>query len=152
MKSLVSAFLKARPNEHLGVFCLYSLVTLFFFKDIIFEELWFSGDFFRQNFPNRVFADSQLKSGSFPLWNPHIFSGMPFFADIQTAVLYPFNLILSLFFTGKNILSNSCLYPWAVNCCNLCGDYFNIRFKSSSMDYRYFCSIYVSYWNHCRSF
>lgn len=45
-----------------------------------------------------------LTNGEFPFWNPYSFSGMPFFAHIEIAVLYPFNLLLSLFMKD-NILS-----------------------------------------------
>jgi hypothetical protein len=38
-----------------------------------------------------------MKEGLFPLWNPYASSGMPFFADIQAAVLYPPNLFLTIF-------------------------------------------------------
>ena len=37
-----------------------------------------------------------IKSGHLPLWNPHQFSGMPFWADPQTALLYPLNLLVIL--------------------------------------------------------
>jgi hypothetical protein len=42
--------------------------------------------------------------GQFPLWNPYTFNGMPFFADIQTSVLYLPSLAL-VFFVTSNALS-----------------------------------------------
>jgi hypothetical protein len=45
--------------------------------------------------PPRFFWVESLKNGDFPLWNPYQFSGHPFFANPQHAVLYPLN---SLFF------------------------------------------------------
>jgi hypothetical protein len=41
--------------------------------------------------PWRDFGFSQLRHGNFPLWNPHIFSGAPFFGGAQTGLLYPLN-------------------------------------------------------------
>ncbi len=41
----------------------------------------------------RRFAASQILQGNFPLWNPHVFSGLPFFGDFQSAMLYPPNVI-----------------------------------------------------------
>ncbi len=53
-------------------------------------------DFVEQYFPYRVFAAATLRRGEFPFWNPYVFCGMPFFADVQAAVLYPFNALLTL--------------------------------------------------------
>lgn len=41
----------------------------------------------------REFAFGELERGRLPLWNPHIFSGMPALGDIQLGLCYPFNLI-----------------------------------------------------------
>jgi hypothetical protein len=57
--------------------------------------LW--NDFIEQNFPYRLFAARSLNDGVFPFWNPYVFSGMPFFADVQAAVLYPLNALLTFF-------------------------------------------------------
>ncbi len=43
--------------------------------------------------PWRNFAKNELLSGHFPLWNPYNGNGSPFFANPQTAVLYPLNVI-----------------------------------------------------------
>ncbi|HEY1685006.1 MAG TPA: hypothetical protein VGG19_09600 [Tepidisphaeraceae bacterium] len=37
----------------------------------------------------RNFAFSQWKAGHFPWWNPHVFCGIPFFAQIQSCLFYP---------------------------------------------------------------
>jgi hypothetical protein len=46
-------------------------------------------------YPWQVFMSRQLRSGSFPLWNPYSFGGAPFFANGQNGVLYPPRLLLS---------------------------------------------------------
>lgn len=43
--------------------------------------------------PWRDFGFSELRKGNLALWNPHVFSGIPFFAGFQSALLYPPNLI-----------------------------------------------------------
>lgn len=48
-----------------------------------------------QTYPWRLTAISDLKSGSFPLWNPYSFSGQPLTANIQSA---PFQISNLLFF------------------------------------------------------
>ncbi len=50
-------------------------------------------DLVLQNMQFRSFIRTQLAQGEFPLWNPHQFSGIPFFAAGQHAVLYPFSAI-----------------------------------------------------------
>ncbi len=84
----------------------FAVITSVFFKDVIFRTHWLREDFFIQNFPNRFFATFELYNLSLPLWNPFVFSGMPFLADIQTGLLYPLNLILPLF-SDKGALSYS---------------------------------------------
>lgn len=46
---------------------------------------------------------TSLKNGIFPFWNPFTFVGTPFFAQIEIAVLYPFNLLLSLFVSNNSL-------------------------------------------------
>jgi hypothetical protein len=47
-------------------------------------------------FPPRYYFARTLASGEFPLWNPHVYSGYPQFADPQAATFYP----LALLFAG----------------------------------------------------
>ena len=44
-------------------------------------------------FPYLSFTIDSLRAGQFPLWNPGLFGGMPFFAANQAALLYPINLV-----------------------------------------------------------
>ena len=45
----------------------------------------------------REFGFGELAKGNLALWNPHIFSGAPFFGNTQSALLYPLNwLFLAL--------------------------------------------------------
>jgi hypothetical protein len=41
----------------------------------------------------RQFGFEELRAGHIPLWNPHVFSGVPFMGGFQSALLYPANLI-----------------------------------------------------------
>lgn len=45
--------------------------------------------------PMKQFFSDELRQGRFPLWNPHLGSGMPSLAGIQAAALYPINLLVS---------------------------------------------------------
>ena len=44
--------------------------------------------------PSAIHAADEIRSGHFPLWNPHTFGGAPFFANPQTAVLFPLTALL----------------------------------------------------------
>ncbi len=78
-------------------FILFSVLAAGFFLEILQNKHWLSEDFLAQNLPNRYYADKEIREGFVPLWNPHMFGGAPFQADIQTGVFYPLNLVLSLF-------------------------------------------------------
>ncbi|MBI4245894.1 MAG: hypothetical protein HY614_01770, partial [Candidatus Rokubacteria bacterium] len=39
--------------------------------------------------PWLIWSGSELGHGHFPLWNPHVFAGAPFFANPQSALLFP---------------------------------------------------------------
>ncbi len=53
------------------------------------------GDITGYYYPYMAVAVPQLQQGHIPLWNPQIFSGMPFMATLQPAVLYPLNILFS---------------------------------------------------------
>ena len=44
-------------------------------------------------YPYRVFAAEAVRDGRVPLWNPHIYFGAPFLANLQSAVFYPLHAI-----------------------------------------------------------
>lgn len=106
--ALALTFLKTRRNEPerqywrdilaVGGFAL--LVGCFFWRPI-FESGVFvpmgGGDLASFHYPMFVFASNSLHNGDFPIWNPYLFGGMPYAADIQSALFYPLNPIFMLF-------------------------------------------------------
>ena len=73
------------------------LSSLSFFYDIFRGRFLFTerdlGPYF---IPPRFFWMDCIKKCDFPLWNPYQFSGHPFFANPQHAILYPLNGLLFL--------------------------------------------------------
>lgn len=69
------------------------LVSVFFYREIFLNRVIYCCDNFLINIPSKVFLVEELGQGRFPLWNPYIFSGTPFFADINNALLYPLNAL-----------------------------------------------------------
>jgi len=89
--------------DHLA-WLLFVVLGAVFFWDVLFgsggARRYFWDDFVEFVYPTRYFAAHSLAGGVIPFWNPYVFSGMPFQADIQSAVLYPLNLALNLFAPG----------------------------------------------------
>jgi len=54
------------------------------------------GDLASFLWPTYTFAARSLRSGVVPLWNPYLYSGMPFAADNQSGLFYPVNLLVFL--------------------------------------------------------
>jgi hypothetical protein len=46
-----------------------------------------------QFLPWRAFGFGELAKGNLALWNPYVFGGAPFFGGMQSALLYPPNLL-----------------------------------------------------------
>jgi hypothetical protein len=84
-----------------GTIDFLAVLTLFFCSILFFYDLYHGRyllterDLGLYSIPPRFFLVESVKNGDFPLWNPYQFSGHPFFANPQNAVLYPLN---SLFF------------------------------------------------------
>ncbi len=82
---------RVRSADVLAVLTLF-FTSIFFFYDL-FEGRYLLterdlGPYF---IPPRFFWVESIKYGDFPLWNPYQFSGQPFFANPQNAILYPLN-------------------------------------------------------------
>lgn len=80
-------------KRFLPLIILITLWLIFFWKQIAGGHVWYCCDNLLINIPARVFQVQELKDGRFPLTNPYIFSGTPFFADINLSVLHPLNLL-----------------------------------------------------------
>ncbi len=77
-------------------------VTIAFFWPMVrpFGPRWYmaAGDFSRQFYPFRFFEAHEWWHGRIPLWNPDMFAGHPFQADVQTAVFYPLAMVNAILF------------------------------------------------------
>jgi hypothetical protein len=70
---------------------LFSLSSLFFYDLFDGRYLLTERDLGPYFIPPRFFWVESIKRGDFPLWNPYQFSGHPFFANPQNAILDPLN-------------------------------------------------------------
>ncbi len=76
----------------------FAFLAIFYFWDSLAPDLIIGGGdnlfFF---IPIRKLWIQIVQSFSFPLWNPHANMGMPLFATVQPAILYPFSWLYFLF-------------------------------------------------------
>jgi hypothetical protein len=85
------------------VAALMALAVGLLFRDVLLQKAYFWEDFIYQYYAFRDFAAVSLARGHLPLWNPYTFNGMPFQADIQTAVFYIPNMFLTLLVQGDRL-------------------------------------------------
>ncbi|MFQ5576533.1 MAG: hypothetical protein ACE5G8_06040, partial [Anaerolineae bacterium] len=84
-------------RDWLALVLLAALVLLFHWQLITpnpaDRQSYPPGDFSAQFWAFSTFEARELSAGRLPLWNPYTFAGAPFWADAQSAVLYPFSLL-----------------------------------------------------------
>jgi hypothetical protein len=89
---------KAKRPYHLDLLALglLALLNVAFFWQVLLDGATMpngGGDLASFLYPMYGFASQALHAGRLPLWNPYLFSGMPFAADIQSGLFYPINLL-----------------------------------------------------------
>src|SRR5436305_5336854 len=90
----------------------------------MFADLLFSGgtlvpghpasDLSLQYFAWRKFGFDELAKGNLALWNPHIFSGAPYFGGMQGAQLYPPNWLFLILPTAVAITWTVALHVYLI--------------------------------------
>lgn len=60
----------------------------------------------------RDFGFQELRAGHLALWNPHYYSGTPFFGGFQSALLYPLNVLFLVLPLGAAINWSIALHVW----------------------------------------
>lgn len=96
--------IKKRIDKWYYALIIFILTTLIFFGEHIFGKSHMWEDFAEYVYPVQTYAARESAGGNLPHWNPYIFAGMPFLADIQVGFFYPLNRVLTLFVTKDGIL------------------------------------------------
>lgn len=73
------------------------LLIVLFYKVIFLGEVFYYGDNFHLNIPLKSIFVSQIQAGKIPLWNPYLFIGIPYLADLNLGTFYPLNFLYFLF-------------------------------------------------------
>jgi len=92
-----------------AVALIFVCTTIIFFWPQLSGETFFWEDFVEYVYPTQTYAARAFAQGEVPVWNPYVFGGMPFLADLQVGFFYPMNRLLSLF-----VDSNGHLSHWAL--------------------------------------
>ncbi|MEW6095922.1 MAG: YfhO family protein [bacterium] len=79
------------------IFLFLSLIIIFFGQILFTQATYVFRDFYKTIYPTRYFVSQCVKEGCFPLWNPYLYFGYPFFASLQHGLLNPFSFFLYLF-------------------------------------------------------
>ncbi|HEY3111909.1 MAG TPA: hypothetical protein VGL23_24355, partial [Chloroflexota bacterium] len=79
--------------------------ALILFRDaLLAQRIYFQDDTVIYYLPLAQRIDAALLTGRLPLWTPHIFGGHPLFADSESAIFYPPNLLGWLLFDPTTAL------------------------------------------------
>ena len=84
------------PGEATAVLLLLVLPVLVYGVPALLGHPVLPGDDLTQNFPLRVLAGQQIRSGQLPLYNPYIWSGAPLLAGWNAGAAYPLTLLFAV--------------------------------------------------------
>ena len=79
---------------------------------LLSESILFDYDLVTYFYPLWELRSEALRSLTLPLWNPYVFAGVPFLANIQTAVFYPLHWPLSFLDAPKAVAISYVLHLW----------------------------------------
>src|SRR5665213_2467446 len=105
-----------------GLYVILALIA--FFPCLFLGQAYYSNDLIYQFAPFREFLKTQLLQGHFPLWNPYIFGGQPFFANPNSMMCYPLNYLtlflptaygISVFYFLHMVIAGSGMHAWLKN-------------------------------------
>ncbi len=86
-------------RDVLALGALGALTAGFFWRILWTPDAWMpagGGDLASFLYPLYHWTARTLQTGTIPLWNPYLYGGAPFVADVQTGVFYPVNLLVFL--------------------------------------------------------
>lgn len=107
-----------RKRHGLAALAMAAAAVGFFWQVIFVPGTWMpagGGDLVPFLYPNYHFAAQHLKQGIIPLWNPHLYSGIPFAADAQSGLFYPLNLLVFLLWpelTPRTLIGLAIIHFW----------------------------------------
>ncbi|MSQ14258.1 MAG: hypothetical protein EXR50_00115 [Dehalococcoidia bacterium] len=100
-------------NKDLLLLLFLGLIGLFLHPGLLFSRnVLIDYDLVTYFYPIWELRSEALRSLSLPLWDPYIFGGVPFIANIQTAVFYPLNWPLAFLDVPKAVALSYLIHLW----------------------------------------
>ena len=103
---------RSRRGDVVGVVLLIALPAIIFGVPALLGHAVLPGDDLGQNFPLRVLAGREIRSGQLPLYDPYIWSGAPLLAGWNAAVAYPFTWLFAIL-PGTSAWTVNLIATWA---------------------------------------
>jgi hypothetical protein len=100
-----------RPEGVVAV-ALLALALGYYYPLTFTDRILYDFDVWVFFYPLHQYGADALRAGRFPLWTPDIFLGSPFFANAQTALLYPLNLVFLLWPVPTAYTISLWLHTW----------------------------------------
>ena len=98
--------------DALAVLSLGGFIAFLFRHTLVGPGVLAGFDLVNYFYPLKTYAARRLAAGDIPLWNPDLFFGSPFLANIQNGVLYPPNLLFSWMSFPDALLANTIGHFW----------------------------------------
>jgi hypothetical protein len=83
-------------KDAVPVLLLVFIAVLYFAPVIFSHQTFIARDIYIFYNPKHFFAAENIKAGTIPLWNPYLACGVPFQANVQSCIFYPFSSIYYL--------------------------------------------------------
>ncbi|HAV15402.1 MAG TPA: hypothetical protein DCX25_03665 [Candidatus Pacebacteria bacterium] len=78
-------------------FILCIVLLIVYFPVFFSGKTWYFADNYALTVPQKLYAVDSIKRGVLPFWNPLVLSGLPFLADINNSMVYPWTVSFFLF-------------------------------------------------------
>jgi hypothetical protein len=82
--------------KHLQPYLLLLLITCIAYWPIAFHLFSLKNDALVYFLPYRYQVSETIQNGSFPWWNPYLYTGLPIHSDMQSGVWNPVVMLVSL--------------------------------------------------------
>ncbi len=113
LRTYVSAVTeRSRRADLVAVAILVAAPLLFFGIPGLMGHPVLNGDNLYQNLPMRTLAGDQLRQGTFPLFNPYIWSGSPLLGGWNAGAMYPFTFLFAVLPATAAWVLNEMLVYW----------------------------------------